>query len=539
MALFPKMQSALRHFENQPINLTRWVILFSAIILLRIFEEDLLELNNPQTVNFIWHDFLHIFLIFLFINVLGYTILRKTLNLKFQAFLNVSLIGALFLALIPPLLNYFFALKYKMLDFYEFYSSSELLINFFTFLHQDPFIGVLPGQRITILISLLAVGLYSFLKKAKISTILINVFLFYLIFYIVSTLPSIIALLIYGLDLSAVNVSTLFFSPTDLFNQNAISIDLTLHKKMIFSYVIIFTILTPILLWKNKIFKALIQNIRPIQVVYHLALLISGIGIALFFTEAYLLFNFFNILALLIMFLIIIFIWFSSVIINDYFDENIDKISNKNRPLITNIINKKTYLQLAIFLIIISLILSILINPSITILICFYYVLTLIYNTPPLRLKKIPIIATFISALASLVIIFIGYILIVPENNLTNFPSNIIYFTLISLTLSFPLKDLKDIQGDKLNKIYTLPVIFGEKKSRLIIGVNIFISFLLSVFVLRVGEMFIPALIFGLISFSLLNFKKNNAFLISPKNVIPLIFSLVFIYGIYFVVNIF
>ena len=59
------------------------------------------------------------------------------------------------------------------------------------------------------------------------------------------------------------------------------------------------------------------------------------------------------------------------------------------------------------------------------------------------------------------------------------------------------LQDFKDMAGDRQNGIWTLPVIFGEKKAKIIIAVGVFVSFLASVFILNELRLFWWALLFG------------------------------------------
>lgn len=532
MTRLEKIKHVIEKIENQPIKFDVWLISFVAIIFVRLFEEIILYIKELPTNNFIWHDLVHIFLVFVFVNLMAYVLFKKTLKLNSKAFLNLSLIGTFFLSIVPPLIDFLVSKKHDLINFYEFYSLKECFVNFFTFLQQDPLIGTTPGQRVGIAVAVFVVGLYSFIKSSKVLISLTNVFLFYVIFYIVSTLPSWITFLVEGFDSSRSDVAALFFSPTDFLNQPAMSMNISLHKKVIFSYVILLMAFSLIIFIKNKIFQELLKNIRPVQTIYHLGLFSIGLGLAMIFSETVNIFSFFNIIALIVMVLVIVAVWFSSVFVNDYFDEKIDKISNPKRPLVSHIVNKSDYLKIGVFIFIFSIIMSLLINLKITILLSFYYSITLIYNVPPLRLKKIPLVATFISALASTLIIFSGYLMIVSENNLSDFPLNIIYLLLITYTISLPLKDFKDIEGDKKDNVLTLPVIFGEKTARLIVGVNVFVSFMLSVYFLSEKKLVYPALLFGLISFLLINFSKNNKFFINARKIVPVIFSLVFVYGL-------
>jgi 4-hydroxybenzoate polyprenyltransferase len=107
-----------------------------------------------------------------------------------------------------------------------------------------------------------------------------------------------------------------------------------------------------------------------------------------------------------------------------------------------------------------------------------------------------------------LIILFLGFTLFSGDNNLQGLSWKIILLFLISFTLVLPLKDFKDVAGDKKCNIWTIPVIFGEEKGRLINAIGIFIPFVLSVIFLNEFRLFWWALLFGSVSFLIIMTKK-------------------------------
>ena len=63
--------------------------------------------------------------------------------------------------------------------------------------------------------------------------------------------------------------------------------------------------------------------------------------------------------------------------------------------------------------------------------------------------------------------------------------------------ISLPIKDLKDIEGDQKNGVWTIPVLLGETWARFAIGLGIFVSYALSVVWLNAKILFFPAMILG------------------------------------------
>ena len=97
----------------------------------------------------------------------------------------------------------------------------------------------------------------------------------------------------------------------------------------------------------------------------------------------------------------------------------------------------------------------------------------------------------------------------------------------MDLTLSLPIKDFKDIEGDRKYQIWTVPVIFGEETGRLITAVGIFISFMLSVFMLNEFRLFWWALLFGIIAFLIVINQK-----IKPRRLFWWVLGTVAAYGV-------
>jgi 4-hydroxybenzoate polyprenyltransferase len=95
-----------------------------------------------------------------------------------------------------------------------------------------------------------------------------------------------------------------------------------------------------------------------------------------------------------------------------------------------------------------------------------------------------------------------------------------------ALTLSLPIKDFKDIEGDRKYKIWTVPVLLGKEKGRMAVAVGVFTSFMMSVFMLNELRLFWWAIIFGGISFLIITNEKIN-----PRNLFWWILSVVAVYG--------
>jgi 4-hydroxybenzoate polyprenyltransferase len=241
--------------------------------------------------------------------------------------------------------------------------------------------------------------------------------------------------------------------------------------------------------------------------------------------------NFFSWVLLLVLSVSVWLAWIASVVPNDIYDYQIDLISNNHRPLQKKIFTLNEYQQLGWILFILSLIGGLTINFTCAAILVSYQIIAWFYSSPPYRLKRFPIVATFFSSLASLLMVFLGFSLFSGEEKLTIFPWRIGWLLLISLTLSLPIKDFRDQEGDKRDGVFTLPVLLGQDRGRMFVGVGIFLSFMLSAFFLNEKNLFWWAMLFGGVAFWLMNapsWRKK----VTNQNLVWWILGLVSLYGV-------
>lgn len=174
----------------------------------------------------------------------------------------------------------------------------------------------------------------------------------------------------------------------------------------------------------------------------------------------------------------------TSMIINDLFDIEIDKINNKDRPLITGIITKK---EAIISIFSISLLieyLNLYLPNDLQNIVNISLFLIFIY-TP--IIKKIVLLKNIFCASLVSFSIFLSGLSIVNDQIMLNDNYNLF---LVEIGLIFfgslyneILLDITDIKGDKINNINTIPVILGKKNAlileSIIISLNMILSFLL------------------------------------------------------------
>ena len=150
-----------------------------------------------------------------------------------------------------------------------------------------------------------------------------------------------------------------------------------------------------------------------------------------------------------------------SMVLNDLFDIAVDKINNPMRPLITGEITKKEAILLSLGLLSIAEILSFVYFPKLLQYIIHAAILNIISYTP--IFKKIPIIKNISCAsLISFSVIFTGLAANVNIMGKIDYLMTFVRLLFFGSLYNEIILDIRDYDGDKMNGINTIPVIFGK-----------------------------------------------------------------------------
>ena len=156
-----------------------------------------------------------------------------------------------------------------------------------------------------------------------------------------------------------------------------------------------------------------------------------------------------------------------AIVTNNIADLAIDKISNPDRPLIKNEVNRKQYLIAAVACLAWSVLLAFCLDTQILFGVVLISLVYFVYSCKPFRFKRIPLFAKFMIGINSLIAACCGFIL--AGGRPVDFPMQWLGFILIPLSLAANFIDLKDTAGDKKDGIMTLPVLMGEPAAVLFI----------------------------------------------------------------------
>ena len=129
-----------------------------------------------------------------------------------------------------------------------------------------------------------------------------------------------------------------------------------------------------------------LKNIRCLKNFFFLVLMISGVILRISINSSTE-----SLTSLFLRILLVSTLWQYTIVLNNIYDKEIDRIQKRETPITQKIINKNQYMAFGILLGLTSIVLSVLLGSFVFILISFIFLIAgTIYSVPPLRLRKYP-----------------------------------------------------------------------------------------------------------------------------------------------------
>ncbi len=511
-----KIRKIFRSIEEKEVSITAFLGVFCGVVFTRVLIEQFIALSSPISPFELVIEFIHNLFFFSITFILISFFLSWFLKENVVKFSGLFLWASL-LIIFPPVFDMIRTGGEVFWSFYLISSVADLRMQFLTFFGHMP-TGILYfGTRIVFTLAILLIGLFLLYKTKSLIKSAIGAVGVYIILFVMGAFPSIFVF-IYEFFLGkgkisrirSFNVAQFWGTPQRIWSIDSLGIKYAFAYKLDLVFYIFLLFLLAVIFYQisRKKFWAVLANFRYPQLIYHSGLFLIGMGLGLLNYPNNFQIDLFSVFSVFVLLSSVFLAWKTSVIVNDIYDFKIDEISNPNRPLPQKVFTVSQYGQLGILCFFLSLLGGITVGFPFFFLLLGYQTLAWFYSAPPLRLKKFPAVATFVSAVASIFILFMGYILISPDQSIHSLSWRIILLLLISYTISIPIKDLKDIEGDKKYGIWTIPVILGEDRGRLVIAVGMFTSYILSVFFLNELKLFFWALLFGAVTFLIVVSKK-------------------------------
>lgn len=525
------LKKAFAYIENKEVSISQWTIGFVCIMFVRFILE---SLSSPTPSGIIPSDpytLVHYGLFFLsaalvFICVIGF--FTK----------NYSSAGKIVLFIWPlvwlaPILDIVISKGNGYVMSYIYDTNTSLFLNLFKVISLEKMHGATYGMRVEIIIILLLIGYYVYDKTKKIKHSFLSAIIAGILLFLLGSTPSVLYTLTHiGQSEGSMPANVIYYVDYLINNSNiyhntlhegtaSVSpvrfLQLGLNKLMSQILFIISIILGSVWLYKinpNK-FKTIIKNSRPERVAFWLTLLLIGVLFA-FGSGHGKISSWVDIMSLVCLCLAWSSLWIYSVHINDIYDLEIDRITNSNRPLVKKQVTEEEMREISNIWLAAGLIGAWAVGfyPFFMSLVCISA--SYIYSAEPLRLKKFPLISTFIIGVVCLSTVLSGFFFLSIDKQIYTFPILASIGIIIIFTLESNFKDMKDIEGDKQNGVMTLPVVFGEK-GPMVVGICFALSFLLTPIFFSFYTLYIIAIPCSIVGYYLINkkpYKERGLFII-------------------------
>jgi 4-hydroxybenzoate polyprenyltransferase len=520
--MIEKVGKAINTLENIPMSIAGWCFGMVGIVLIRIFLE---AFSNPDiSMTFLGSalpTLLHFILFYIGTAVVTVTILSVVVSVPPLPMMRAMLF-LMPIMWIGPIVD---LLSGGARIAYIFATPSVLFKYFLTFFGPLAGSGATIGLRVEFVIIILMLGVYVYSHTKKVTTALLGMFVCYILIFAVMSLPS---LLIPSNEINAtwgrggvlenslISRNSIHPSYSVYQSTNYLSFDLIFDvaQSQIWYLILCLSGLVWFYRTKKNTVKALFRNIRPERVTHFLVVAVLGglIAIAEGSKISWTILDFFTIIVTV---LVITFAWIFAVITNDVVDESIDAISNKDRPLVTGDLTKDVMRDAAFVCGLMALVGALTLGSYATFWILLFSATYYIYSVPPLRLKRVPILASAFIGVATLAIMLLGFFLVSTNQQFGAFPAPVALLVFIFMTLVTNVRDLKDITGDSAAGIWTLPTLLGDRHSRSVIGVMMFVAYILVPIFIPIQILWIPSITIGIMSWIGLVKGRSEEFVFS------------------------
>jgi geranylgeranylglycerol-phosphate geranylgeranyltransferase len=508
------IEQSIDDIKKQPMTILQWMLGFVGIFFIRFFLE---TFSSPTSSGIIPSDpytFMHYGLFFL-ATVLGTACIVGFITKEYENTLKVVLLGLPIIWLAPVIdLVVSGGAGFKMT--YIFDTGGKLLLDFVTFFGPQFTGGATYGMRIEIALILIGASWYIYTVTKNYTRTVVGVILIYAFGFFVGSLPGILYTLSHAGGGEVTDVIGYFET---LVTQSTIShntlhegmssvssgrfLELGFNKLMSQILFILSSIFATILFWKISVrkFWAIVKNIRIERIGSYLALLIAGMGFA-YISKLNIFFFWTDLLGIISLLLAWIGLWMHAVHLNDIADISIDTLSNTDRPLIKREVTVEEMRDSSWLWLTLALLGSWVSGFYPFFMAIIFITASYIYSCPPLRLRRFPLVPSFLIGIASLATILAGFFFISIHKDLRVFSIPLASGIVVMATLAINVKDIKDIEGDKKDGVVTLPILFGERGIQAV-ALCFALSFLLVPLFLKFYFLYILALPCAIVGYKL------------------------------------
>ncbi|MEY2665381.1 MAG: hypothetical protein RLZZ480_486 [Candidatus Parcubacteria bacterium] len=492
------------HLEQTSTTVLGGTTAFFGIILIRTFFEDITYRTSTSYFSTEFSTLIH-YLLFYSVAILGLILILYVATKRDLRLVSVVALFGSPIILLPPIIDLFLfrgeagnQITYILKDIHG------LTVNFFTFYSFQELPGMSTGIKVEFALIFLGVCAYVYtftlsVLKSILATITSYCWLFFLF-----TLPSFLALGTQAISKFIFVTQSNSLIQQNFFHPNTRFSDFIWQQEMLANgtmSTVLFFIALPLIITffafaaKEKL-VAVLKNCRPERLLHYSLLIFFGLWFGSY-TTGVLYLNWLSLLSLGCLFLSFWFAWLYAVGYNDCIDITCDEVSNPNRPLITGTLTIADVKTANGIFLTLSLLAGYLAGTIVLYMVILFTALYHVYSAPPLKLKRFLVINPLIIGFCALSAFLAGYYTMTAYKATDSLSLSIMFLVVASYALAANVKDVKDIAGDTLSGVYTIPVVFGERRGKQIISVLIGIAMSLPALILKMPELFLLVPFFG------------------------------------------
>lgn len=424
---------------------------------------------------------------------------------------------------IPPIVDWIVSGGKGIKMTYLFDAPVKMLHSFLSIFSYKTGVATV-GIKIEIILALILFSVLVYFIQKSWKRAIFSAIILYVIIFIFASLPGVVSMI--------VQFGHIFQKTPLLFFQNSVvessTIANNIHSSLEYSSGIrllevsfnfmmgkILFIISSVLasVWffinfKDK-FKAVFCNFRIERIAHYIFTIFVGIFVA-YIIFGRIQFNWNDYLSVIVLCLSFCYSGIFAICMNDIVDEDIDKISNTDRPLVTGSLSKEDMKQIAFVSLVAVLLSGFLAGYTTLFFVLALNALYYIYSVPPTRFKLIPFFSSFIIGLCYLTAILAGFFLVSPIKEVSVFPPKLAAAVIVVTVLLAHARDMKDIKGDRFAGVKTVPVIFGDVWGPKIVGILSSLSYILVPVFLSIPILFVSAVPAALANYYFVNKKPYS-----------------------------
>ncbi|MDR3450153.1 MAG: UbiA family prenyltransferase [Alphaproteobacteria bacterium] len=483
------LHKILAWMGRQEMSVGSWLAAFLSIYMIRFFIECLSSAPLADILDKTPPLILLQFALFYLALVLGVACILKLATRDAPSIIKIILYGTC-LIWIAPSVDLAVYGRAGQVMMYIFAGSDEIWHRYLTAFGAQPALNAITaGIQVEVAVILFGIGLFAFLYRRNLWAPVIAVLAAHFFIFFIGCLPSLVAILLQSPTPETLTGNGFFDYFRSVYWESGMARNVMgagdpafTGTDMVFAQILLFVSAALGLLWflldRPKTVRAILRNCRPERALFYAAFLFVGLALANVQRGAWT-YNWIDDLSIATLVLSWFASWMFAVHINDIADIEIDKISNRSRPLVTGALSVEEMRQSAVIWLAISFAGAMALGQYTLFLDAFCIACSYAYSAYPLRLKRVPVFASLLIALVALGSVFAGFFLMCTDKAQSSFPLAVALSFVAMFTLGVNVRDIKDIEGDRAQGIMTLPVLFGKNGTR-VTGLLFAASFLVA-----------------------------------------------------------